>query len=1288
MKKLFTTFLASLAVTCMMAQGWPANYGGVMLQGFYWDSFDDEDWGTWSAIESHADDLEGYIDLIWVPNSARTKNDYCLEKSKTEGIGWLKDMGYMPCWWLNHDNTIFGNTATLKSMIDTYKAKGIGIIEDVVINHKNGENDWCDFVNEHVEGTYRTYDLTWSLADICENDNGGTVKEKFPDISGAADTGDDFDGCRDLDHTGANVQQNVKTYLDFLQDELGYAGFRYDMVKGYAPQYIGIYNKYAQPTFSVGEYWDNWGGITWWLNGTKQNGIIQSAAFDFPMKFQINSAFNGDFNASALSSLGSLSLAGNTDYQRYSVTFIDNHDTNRDESIPMTNASHVLAANAFILAMPGTPCVFLKHWQDHKEAIKKMIAARKVAGITNQSTYEKLDLTGGIGFKVQGTTGSVIVTLGSVSGYNPEGYHVVVSGNSDNKDFCFYVSDNVTVPEKLDMNYSANNNLGTARVDMGSGTYYQSVTVNVSPSDDYTTLVYTEDGSDPTTGSSTITASGKTFIYDSEGTYTLKVGVIDGTNVKDIQTYRYVVTNEEPTDITIYVRADKDPIYLYAWDADGTLTAEWPGTQLSAKKSVDGKNFYYMTFPKPTANYSLNYILNQGGDDTKTPDQLGITSTIFTSLNNGSAIDLTASYAGLPIEDPVEAGEPITVYVKGDFGPAYLYTWNGADLGTWPGTKMSTTLINGHTWFYYTMPETVESFNLIVNQGQDQNQSSNYEGVTSTVYLQYNSKTENNLALTTVDGMSVYPRQPWYEQGEICAFFVIPNGWTNNWKDIHAKVSDFDNNDNRGDACVELGFNENGEQIWKWTTTQTDQIDNIVFNSGSGDKTEKLRFVNGAWYSATSYQSSGNTEPVSEDVDPSTEISVTSLTNASSVTANNWNGKSEIIAQNDGDKNMTKDFSLAAGNYIVQAIVRGTSGKTVTLSAKDEDASVDLTGLDGAPSAVKPNGTVEKYATGANNGWQKVELPFTLSSAEKVTVTLSSTAGTWQLGALELLPGTTKTKATSTVNDTYVDATSGEFSFYERGANPNALIEATAGTQPALLTYNVIVGGTCANLKLTDGNYSFGYQGDDFTATSISYDRTFTPGQTSTVCLPFALTAEEVQATGSYWELDSYDDENDEIVFKKVETTDANTPYIFEAAKAQPFLELSGKAISAISLEPVTIDGISFIGVNERMNIKSDDNYTCFGYRHSDHAFVKIGTGNGANINPFRAYLKVPASKAAARINVLFDGENGGETGIRVVKPEVKPTSQQPIYNMSGQRVKTPAKKGIYIIGGKKFVIK
>ena len=78
-----------------------------------------------------------------------------------------------------------------------------------------------------------------------------------------------FYGARDLDHTSANVQKNVNAYLDFLKNDLGYTGFRYDFVKGYAAKYVGQYNATAKPEFSVGECWDGYTTITSWINGTK-----------------------------------------------------------------------------------------------------------------------------------------------------------------------------------------------------------------------------------------------------------------------------------------------------------------------------------------------------------------------------------------------------------------------------------------------------------------------------------------------------------------------------------------------------------------------------------------------------------------------------------------------------------------------------------------------------------------------------------------------------------------------------------------------------------------------------------------------------------------------------------------------------------------------------------------------------------------------------------------------------------------------------------------------------------
>lgn len=421
MKKFYTFILSLLIAQYSFAQ-WPANYPGVMMQAFYWDSYEDT---NWQNLQSQADEISKYFDLLWVPNS-----------SECGGTS----MGYMPIYWLKHTSSFGRRERYLYEMIDAYAAKGVGVISDVVINHKAPlgrtvkNKTAIDFVNE-VDVVGRTtgnkYTVTWTASDICANDDGGTTKVAFPEVDGNNDTGDDFSGARDLDHTGSNVQQNVKTYLDYLIKEIGYVGFRLDMVKGYSAQYTKLYNEHSKPTFCVGEYWDgNVETLKNWINGTGKT----SAAFDFSLKYVMRDAFGSGY----WGALASKGLAG-TDYSRYAVTFIDNHDTYENQDRLTKN---VVAANALILALPGTPCIFLKHWQKYPIAIGNMILARKACGITNQSPIvESQEVGGGYVTKVQGSKGTVLCISGYVTDYDTSGFKLIVSGTN----YAYYVSNNVTV---------------------------------------------------------------------------------------------------------------------------------------------------------------------------------------------------------------------------------------------------------------------------------------------------------------------------------------------------------------------------------------------------------------------------------------------------------------------------------------------------------------------------------------------------------------------------------------------------------------------------------------------------------------------------------------------------------------------------------------------------------------------------------------------------------------------------------------------------------------------------
>ena len=368
MKSLVLTFIClAILPSGMMAQGWPQDYGGVMLQGFYWDSYNDS---RWAKLEKQADDLATTFDLVWVPQSGNCGGT---------------SMGYDDLWWFEDYNSSFGNEEQLRSMIKTFKEKGIGTIADVVINHRKSLTSWTDFPSEKYKG--ETYQMTYN--DICADDEAANKGYK---VGPNKDTGEGWDGMRDLDHKSENVQKIVKAYLDFLLNDLGYTGFRYDMVKGYSASYTKMYNESSKPKFSVGECWDGSNTIKNWIDGTSKT----SAAFDFQFRYTIRNAINrGDWTYLDKQNDGNWPLVSNNyqngNYRQWAVTFVENHDTEkRSNAAQDPIKKDTLAANAYLLAMPGTPCVFLKHWKSYRQEIANMVAVRKAVGVSNVSTYEKV----------------------------------------------------------------------------------------------------------------------------------------------------------------------------------------------------------------------------------------------------------------------------------------------------------------------------------------------------------------------------------------------------------------------------------------------------------------------------------------------------------------------------------------------------------------------------------------------------------------------------------------------------------------------------------------------------------------------------------------------------------------------------------------------------------------------------------------------------------------------------------------------------------------------------------
>lgn len=605
------------------AQGWPANYGGVMLQGFYWNSYDDT---NWTNLKSQVNDFADNFSLVWLPQSGK-----CLGNSQT--------MGYKPYYYFNQ-NSSFGTEAELRDLIKTFKGKGIGMVADVVVNHHDTDG-WFTFPAEVYKGV--TYQFK-STDIVANDDKGKTAKEATKQgvsLSKNNDEGEDWDGCRDLDHKSQNVQTIIKAYLKYLKDDLGYTGFRYDMVKGFSGSHVADYNKSVGIEYSVGEYWDSNAKIQSWINATLKN----SAAFDFQFRYNVRDAINSN-NWAALKSTNN--LMNDKNWRQYAVTFVENHDmeyrSSSEQQDPIRRDT--LAANAYLLAMPGTPCVFFTHWLEYKDEIGAMISARKAAGITNMSDYEvKVSTSAYYAVNVNKTLYAAVGRLDKMENPGAD-WQKVLSG--------YHYA------------YFLNKSLETAFVDKASGIRDNSFKVKlIAVSKDASAkLVYTTDGTAPTAKSKQV-ASGDEITISSD--CVLKVGLLVGGSVKGIITRNYTIQHVEEGPDAFEIPAPgytynayfvapatwKNEVKCWAWTKTANYTGgTWPGEKCY-KIGKNGKQYIYQWCYYGTLTTPPTGIIFSNNGSSQTDD--------FTFVN-GAYYDIKGKTTGISTPQTIKPAVSSNIY--------------------------------------------------------------------------------------------------------------------------------------------------------------------------------------------------------------------------------------------------------------------------------------------------------------------------------------------------------------------------------------------------------------------------------------------------------------------------------------------------------------------------------------------------------------------------------------------------------------------------------------------------
>lgn len=202
----------------------------------------------------------------------------------------------------------------------------------------------------------------------------------------------------------------------------------------------------------------------------------------------------------------------------------------------------------------------------------------------------------------------------------------------------------------------------------------------------------------------------------------------------------------------------------------------------------------------------------------------------------------------------------------------------------------------------------------------------------------------------------------------------------------------------------------------------------------------------------------------------------------------------------------------------------------------------------------------------------------------------------------------------------------------------------------------------------------------------VSYDRNFTMNQPCTVCLPFALTAEELANVGKAYTLSAVS--GSKATFTPAASIVAYTPYLLipsadgklleEIAAAKDIADVPDEAKTSVS------GGYSFVGTLQAKNSVKTEGMEVYGFSASDGKFVHAGAN--ASIDAFRAYISVPSTALSTAASRSIDLDFGGTTGINEIQ-NAQSSSAQATYDVAGKRVGKNY-KGVVVRNGKKMIKK
>lgn len=371
----------------------------TILQAFDWYvSKEDQLWNTICTESKFYKDL-GITD-VWLPPAYKAKYG---DEDAGYGVYDLYDMGEF--YQKGSVKTKYGSEREYHKVTQVLKSLGIGIIADIVLNHKLGADDvedvqaveidekdrnrelqkieikaWTSFLFEGRDNAYS--DFKWKKEHFTSVDFDQKTKRKglFKFLGKEWDQNIDLElgnydylmGA-DVDFNNPSVVQEYMKWAEWYLDKYAITGLRLDAVKhisfDFFPKWLSHLRK-ERDLLAIGEYWSSdLRALSNYLMETEYSMML----FDVPLHFNL-------FDASQQGHYYDLrDLFKNTlvlNQPDFAVTFVDNHDTQTGQSLQsMIEPWFREIANALILLRnTGTPCIFRPDL-DH-DGIQKIIKLR------------------------------------------------------------------------------------------------------------------------------------------------------------------------------------------------------------------------------------------------------------------------------------------------------------------------------------------------------------------------------------------------------------------------------------------------------------------------------------------------------------------------------------------------------------------------------------------------------------------------------------------------------------------------------------------------------------------------------------------------------------------------------------------------------------------------------------------------------------------------------------------------------------------------------------------------